>query len=118
MFDGAVNEKSGETGFVSAGAGSVPPLAAAASTGGEYLVPAQMVASDPMSAPPRSAAKKKDRHHPANNNFMDDYFKEQEKKEPRVGQCSFWQRVTGTTATQGWVVLQKLQLLYKKQPNR
>lgn len=82
MFDGDVNEKSGESGFVPADAASAPPPAAQPESGSEYLVPAQMVGSDPVSAPPRSGAgKKKDRHHhPANNDFMDDYFKEQEKK--------------------------------------
>ncbi|OAA37234.1 golgi reassembly-stacking protein 2 [Metarhizium rileyi] len=80
MFDGDVNEKSGEGVSIPASADLASPHAAAAATGGEYVVPAQMVGADAMNAPPRSAAKKKDRHHPANNSFMDDYFEEQEKK--------------------------------------
>lgn len=68
MFDGDVNEK---TVFVPADASSSMPQPA---QGGEFLVPAEVVAAD---APPRSAAKKKDK---PRDNLMDDYFKEQEEK--------------------------------------
>lgn len=71
MFDGGVNEKA-ETAFLPAAATAAP------AAGGEYLVPAQMVGSEPVSAPARSG-KKKERHH-SPNKFMDDYFKEEEQK--------------------------------------
>lgn len=73
MFDGAVNEKS-DSAFVPA---SAPPPP----SGGDYLVPAQMVGSSPVSAPPRSG-KKKERHGHGHspNQLMDDYFKEGEEK--------------------------------------
>ena len=73
MFDGAVNEKS-DSAFVPA---SAPPPP----SGGDYLVPAQMVGSSPVSAPPRSG-KKKERHGHGHspNRLMDDYFKEGEEK--------------------------------------
>jgi hypothetical protein len=82
MFDGGFNEKSGESAFVPVDAPSAPPPAAGAGAeaGADYLVPAQMVGSDPVSAPSRSAAKKKERGHAVNTVLMDDYFNEQEQK--------------------------------------
>jgi len=75
MFDGAMNEKS-ESAFVPAN--SAPPP----TSGGEFLVPAQMVDSTP-SGPPRSG-KKKERHGHSPNQLMDDYFKEEEAKSREV----------------------------------
>ncbi|WQF78056.1 Putative GRASP-type PDZ domain, PDZ superfamily protein [Colletotrichum destructivum] len=59
------------------GAGPLP-------SGGDFLVPAQMVDASGAPPPPPPAGtattrKKKERHH-GGNNFMDDYFKEEEKK--------------------------------------
>jgi len=72
--------------FMSAVGGGVsptpPPMGVP--SGGEFLVPAQMVGSTPppptgAGGPPRG--KKKERHvHHGPTNLMDDYFKEQEKK--------------------------------------
>lgn len=76
MFDGGVNEKSGETAFEQV-AGQQP------AAGGDYLVPAQMVESAPISAPPRGG-KKKDKHGSSPNKLMDDYFKEEEEKSREV----------------------------------
>ncbi|KAK5990431.1 hypothetical protein PT974_08699 [Cladobotryum mycophilum] len=83
MFDGEFNEKTAspfpqpESSF-----SSPPPLLPP--TGGDFLVPAQMVSVSPAPpptghAPPR-AGKKKERHAIVPNNFMDDYFKEEEQK--------------------------------------
>lgn len=71
MFDGATNEKTDST--------FVPASAPAPASGGDYLVPAQMVGSAPVSAPPRGG-KKKERHGQSPNRLMDDYFKEEEEK--------------------------------------
>ncbi|KAG5926401.1 hypothetical protein E4U42_003348 [Claviceps africana] len=86
MFDGMENEKAMEPSvFVPADASA---SSASGSTGADFLIPAQMMASGSKSPPPppprRSAAtaavKKKDRQHGANNHLMDEYFKEEEKK--------------------------------------
>jgi len=71
MFDGVTNEKSDST-FIPAGAPPPP-------SGGDYLVPAQMVGTSPVSAPPRGG-RKKERHGHSPNRLMDDYFKEEEEK--------------------------------------
>ena len=76
MFDGGVNEKSG-------GASIPAPSTGPPQSGGEYLVPAQMVGSTPVSAPPRTG-KKKERHGHSPNQLMDDYFKEEEEKSRAV----------------------------------
>ena len=76
MFDGATNEKS-EPSFSAVDA---PPPA----TGGDFLVPAQIVTAPPTGAPPKGG-KKKDRggtHTP--NSMMDDYFKEEEAKSQKL----------------------------------
>ncbi|KAF6838454.1 GRASP55/65 family protein [Colletotrichum musicola] len=55
----------------------------AVAPGGDFLVPAQIVAGSGAPPPPPAGAvatrKKKERHH-GGNQFMDDYFKEEEKK--------------------------------------
>ncbi|CAM1506590.1 Fc.00g062310.m01.CDS01 [Cosmosporella sp. VM-42] len=73
MFDGEPNEKT-DYAFVpeTTGASAPPPA-------GDFLVPAQMVASGPVSAPPKGS-KKKERHGHSPNRLMDDYFKEEEEK--------------------------------------
>lgn len=76
MFDGDMNEKNEGASVPSVSAG--PPQ-----SGGEYLVPAQMVGSTPVSAPPRTG-KKKERHAHSPNQLMDDYFKEEEEKSRAV----------------------------------
>ncbi|UNI14573.1 hypothetical protein JDV02_001189 [Purpureocillium takamizusanense] len=76
MFDGANNEKA-EGVSVSGNASAPPPP-----SGGEFLVPAQIVGSTP-SAPPRTG-KKKERHGHSPNQLMDDYFKEEEAKSREV----------------------------------
>lgn len=70
LFDGDMNEKS-ETGFIPKDAAE--PLA----SGGDYLVPAQLVSPTP---PPPKSGKKKERQAHNPNDFMDDYFKEEEQK--------------------------------------
>ncbi|KAJ6446221.1 DUF1445 domain-containing protein [Purpureocillium lavendulum] len=77
MFDGAMNEKK-ESSFAPASASGPPPQA-----GGDFLVPAQMVASNPASVPSRTS-KKKERHGHSPNQLMDDYFKEEEAKSREV----------------------------------
>ncbi|KAF6810331.1 GRASP55/65 family protein [Colletotrichum sojae] len=83
MFDGEVPAPAFGAG-VDGGAqpGAFVPAAAAA-PGGDFLVPAQIVAGSGAPPPPPVGAattrKKKERHH-GGNQFMDDYFKEEEKK--------------------------------------
>ncbi|KAF7555630.1 hypothetical protein G7046_g6496 [Stylonectria norvegica] len=76
MFDHHLDEKAADI-FVPAAAEEQPPPP------GDFLVPAQMVASTPVSAPPKGG-KKKDRHAHTHghspNRLMDDYFKEEEEK--------------------------------------
>lgn len=77
MFDGGEMSEKADSAFVPVVGTPAPPPPA---TGGsDYLVPAQMVGTDPVSAPLRGG-KKKDRRAHSPNNLMDDYFKEQEAK--------------------------------------
>lgn len=78
MFDGEFNEKRSNE-YISTETSTPPPPP----TGGDFLVPAQIVDSAPTSAPPRGGTprggKKKERH-VANNDFMADYLREEEQK--------------------------------------
>ncbi|WYZ34610.1 hypothetical protein EsH8_I_000886 [Colletotrichum jinshuiense] len=92
MFDGEKDPSAGLYGglggdgqpdlFVPAAAGGIG-AGALSPSGGDFLVPAQMVDAGAAPPPPPSGTattrKKKERSH-GGNQFMDDYFKEQEKK--------------------------------------
>ncbi|KAK2022398.1 GRASP55/65 family protein [Colletotrichum zoysiae] len=82
MFDGEKDPAAAAAG------GEAPqdlfvPAAGIPPSGGDFLVPAQMVDAGGAPPPPpggtATTRKKKERHH-GGNNFMDDYFKEEEKK--------------------------------------
>lgn len=85
LFDGGKGDADYFAGAQPAYPGADPSVPAAVDgpppSGGDLLVPAQMVDAPPAgsAAPPRS--KKKERHgHSPNKALMDDYFKEEEEK--------------------------------------
>ncbi|GKT41982.1 uncharacterized protein ColSpa_02163 [Colletotrichum spaethianum] len=93
MFDGEKDPATALYGAAAAGGDAQQSLfvpadaagvgAGAPPSGGDFLVPAQMVDAGGAPPPPPAGTattrKKKERHH-GGNNFMDDYFKEEEKK--------------------------------------